>query len=508
MELRIPNPCGHSSAPAPVRPMPNRAPDRTTDIQGIRRRVLLVDDSPNFLELCAQILSPLYDLDCVRTPEEALERVERDSPDVVLADLAFDEVESSFDGFGLIREIRARRPELPVIVLSRTPDPRDVTRALDEGAFYFVSKHFNRDELERLVDRALRLSLLEQLVSRRNETHNGRRTASEAGGIVYKSEAMMQVMRRIERFAPSPLPVLVTGETGTGKDLVARRLHELSGRSGPYHAINVTALPDTLFEGEVFGHESGAFTGATKARAGLVELSTGGTLFIDEIGSLSLDRQAALLRVLEEGRVRRLGSERQRPVDVRFVLATNEDLPQRIAEGAFREDLWFRISKLHITLPPLRERESDAIHIAESFLATKGKRLMEDARAAIARRSWRGNVRELLSTLECALLYDEDDAIDLADLRASGMATLEATVVPVGGPGPLGNLPSEALLPYHEVRATIEREHQRRCVEYALSLAGNNVSRAAELCGVTRQSFYTWMRELGYVENEGRQAEA
>ena len=320
------------------------------------------------------------------------------------------------------------------------------------------------------------------------------------GSIVYRSALMEDVVQRLERFAPSRLPVLVTGETGTGKDLAARLLHDLSGRDGRFEAVNVTALPDSLFEREFFGHERGAFTGAVETRRGLIESCDGGTLFLDEIGSLSLDRQATLLRVIEDGRLRRIGSEQDRPIDVRFVLATNERLDRLRDAGRFRSDLWYRIARLRVHVPALRERGTDVIDIAHAILAaapSPRRRLDAGACAAILEYRWPGNVRELQGVLAAARLLDDDGVIDRHDLAAAGFVPARTAASEDVRPL-VRRLAVHDLLPLGRIEARVLRDLRSQAIEAALIMTAGRKVQAATLLGVSRQTLYGWMTELGY----------
>lgn len=478
----------------------------TTISPDARRRILLVDDDPQFLELASRILRTRYDVDVCPRPEQVRQCLRENAYDSLLLDLYFDEVDTEATGFDLIEELGREVPELPIIVLSRSTDMRDATRALDLGAFHFVSKHFERDELANLIDRAIQSRYLAEQVE-----YFRSRDALVDGDVIYKSSRMREVMERVARFASSTSPVLITGETGTGKDLVARLIHERSRSQAPFVAVNITSLPDSLFEAQLFGHDRGAFTDARESRKGLIELCHGGSIFLDEIGSLSEERQAALLRVIEDGKVRRVGSEVERSVDVRFLLATNEDLEARCDSGEFRRDLWFRVSSLQVHLPPLRERENDVLYIAEAMVSRMGPgrhRLAEDTRRRLLRHDWPGNVRELRSVLERAVLYDDDGVISVQDLDRSNLRTVgeESKVVPLRssseGADQFLDHPLGDLLPYEEGKDRILREFRIRCVEHALALSGNQISAAARMLGVSRQTLYDWMREAGYTRQD------
>ena len=452
------------------------------------RHLLLVDDDAAFADALRTVLPAPVRLDVCRHPAHAPARVEEHEFDLVLHDV--DRVDVA-----TIAALGLRCPGVPVLAVGRTRDPVVVSLALDAGAVSFCSKHLRTEDLGTIVGR---------LLDRRPP---GRRTPRDPdaqvrcrGSIVYRSHAMTAALERIERFGHSALPVLITGETGTGKDLVARLIHDLHRPRGRFEAVNVTALPDTLFERELFGHERGSFTGAVDARPGLLELCDGGTLFLDEIGNLSLERQSTLLRVMEDGKIRRLGGEVDRPIDVRFVLATNEDLARARDQGRFRRDLWYRIARLHVHLPPLRARGHDAIDIALSLVGDRADgacRLDADARRLIVQHRWPGNVRELEGVLEAACLLDDDGVIGADDLRRAGLPPAR-TRAPARVPAPLvRRLPTAELLPIETASERVLRALRAQAVEAAMILADGEKKRAAELLGVGRQTLYTWMQELG-----------
>jgi len=467
-----------------------------------RRRILLVDDDPEYAALVRRILRSGYEVEHASTPDRGLERVREAPVDLVLMDLEFhpERVKSAMTGVEGIRALRDHSPDIPIVVLSKTTDAIEVGRAMAAGAFYFITKHFERGLLVSLVERAISFVRMEQEV-----LHHRARDARSMGDLVYQCPAMQVVMERLDRYARSPAPILITGETGTGKELVAQAVHRLSGREGLYRALNVSTLPDDLFDSELFGHERGAFTNASHQRTGLLELCDKGTVFLDEIGSLSSARQATLLRVLEDGVVQRLGSNAQRAVDVRFVFATNEDLKGKRELREFRDDLWFRISHLHVGLPPLRERDADVIHIAHALLERQPGRhhqLARDASEMLLASTWPGNVRELNAVLTRACLYDDDGILDARDLEQSGFSVSSPPGEQSGktNGGQLGeDFAVGELLPYEPARQRVERALRQKCLTQALAIANGNVSEASRRLGISRQTFYTWSSELGFV---------
>ncbi len=475
-----------------------------------RRHILIADDDPTFLKIASRVLGLRFDISTCQRPEDICDRLQEGDIDIVLLDLYFDQVETDCTGFDMIEKCRDQYPAIPIIVVSRTIDPKDITKALDLGAFHFVTKHFESTELSNLIERAIRNAFLEQHFQSQLTTD-----ALNLGGIVYSSPVMQSVIDRVRRFASSPLPVLITGESGTGKDLVARLLHDLGRRGKPFNAVNITSLPGSLFESQMFGHERGAFTDARESRRGLLEQSHEGSLFLDEIGSLPLDKQVALLRVLEDGRVRRLGSETERKVDVRVILATHEDLDARRRAHEFRDDLWYRISQLHIHLPPLRERGLDALHIADAFIEKmRGpvKAISEDAREYLLSKSWPANVRGLIGLLHAASLYDSDGVLSRRDLERaedSALGNDEENSEPIAGPTVdedcvLPALPIASLLPHLRGESSIRREFRWQCLQYAMALSPKNKQRAAEILGIQRQTLYSWLDEFGLRKSKTR----
>ncbi len=452
------------------------------------RHLLLVDVDALFADALRSVLPAQVRVDQCRHAAHAPARVEERGADVVLHDI---------DGIdpNTISALTRRCPDVPVLAVGRTHDPVVVSRALRAGAASFCSKHLPPAELAPMVEDAIARSLRGRPSHHAVDPHVRRR-----GSIVYRSPAMATVLERIDRFGRSDLPVLITGETGTGKDLVARLIHDLHRPAGRFEAVNVTALPDALFERELFGHERGAFTGAVDARPGLLELCDGGTLFLDEIGNLSLERQATLLRVMEDGRIRRLGGEADRPVDVRFVLATNEDLARARDQGRFRRDLWYRIARLHVHLPPLRARGHDAVDIALSLVSERDDgpcELDADARGLIQQHRWPGNVRELEGVLEAACLLDDDGVIGADDLHRAGLPHARTGRSTGSPPRLVRRLPAAELLPIETASERVLRDLRAQAVEAALLLAEGEKKRAAELLGVGRQTLYTWIQELG-----------
>jgi DNA-binding NtrC family response regulator len=431
-------------------------------------RVLVVEDERPMREL---VRAELEDrgIAASAAPDLAAARaaLEEREFDVVLLDVRLPDG----DGTDLLREIRAE-PEAPeVIVLTGHGTVSSAVEAMRTGAFHYASKPFVLDEIELLVRRAAEKALL----ARRARALE-RISSSDGGTMIGDAPCMRELRGLLERVAAADSPVLVQGETGSGKELVARSLHALGPRSrGPFVAVNCGALQEGLLESELFGHERGAFTGAVRSREGLVEVAHGGMLFLDEIGEMSPALQVKLLRVLQDGEVRRVGSNRARRVDVRFIAATNRDLGEAVKEGKFREDLYYRIRVLPVAVPPLRERPADIPALAAHFLRglrTGAREITPRAMAALQAYAWPGNVRELRNIVERMAVLAPAGTADLAQVPAEVRA-------PAAGPAAEG---FAADLPLEEV----ERRHILR----VLDASGGNKTRAAEVLGITVRTLY------------------
>ncbi len=373
-----------------------------------KKRLLLIDDEPRVRASLKMVLEPLYDIAQASDGPEGLDIFRKESPDLVLLDIVL----PGTDGLAVLQMLRTERKSTPVVMLTGTKSVKSAVDAMKLGAADYLSKPFDVDELRIVIDRALNSSELEQEVTqlraqvvKRYAFHN----------LIGKSQGMQEIYAKIEQVADSRTTVLITGESGTGKELVAKALHyNSSRRERPFVALNCAALPETLIESELFGHEKGSFTDATARRVGQFELANTGTLFLDEIGDLSPITQAKLLRVIQEREFTRIGGVQPIKVDVRIVAATNKNLDDLVRKGQFREDLYYRINVIALYLPPLRERAEDIPLIANHFLE---KRLEEAQRPPIefgkealellTRYPWPGNVRELENFIEQAFIWSQ-----------------------------------------------------------------------------------------------------
>ncbi|MBK7367407.1 MAG: sigma-54-dependent Fis family transcriptional regulator [Candidatus Eisenbacteria bacterium] len=472
-------------------------------------RLLVVDDEANLRRvLCALLGADGHAVTEAGTAGEALAALGSTEFDAVLTDQKLPDG----DGLQIVTALREREPSPPVIVITAFATVELAVEAMRLGAFDFITKPFLPEAVRAAVRRAAERAELQRENARlRDEVQR----LAAAGQLVGDSTPMRALRHLVARVAPSAATVLITGETGTGKELVARAVHALSARSrGPFVAINCGALAESLLESELFGHEKGAFTGATSSRAGVFEAAHGGTLLLDEIGDMPLAAQARLLRVLAENQVVRLGSTTPRPVDVRVLAATHRDLPAEVREGRFREDLYYRLAVALVNVPPLRERRDDVPLLAQGFLArfaaASGRpqlRFGPEAIAALRAHDWPGNVRELENLSERAGLLAQGDVIDESAVRAwmvprPGGATAPA-VESVSAAGEecrerwLGALPDRI-----ELRGLLD-ELERELLMRALREANGVQAEAARRLGLTRSDVAYRLRKFGLGGPEG-----
>jgi two-component system NtrC family response regulator len=451
-----------------------------------RTKLLIVEDDDGLRRLYRWALAD-YDLLIAGSREEALALFGPNRPPVVVLDLGLPpDPDGATEGLEALGSILKRAPETKVIVASGNESRENALRAVSLGAYDFYQKPVQLEELQLIVARALRLYQLEE--ENRRLFEEG--TASPMQGLVTAAPEMQRVCRSIEKIAPTSVSVMLLGESGTGKELLALAVHRLSPRSkAPFIAINCAAIPDNLLESELFGHEKGAFTGAVKQTIGKVEAANTGTLFLDEIGDLSMPLQAKMLRFLQQRVIERIGGRQQIQVDVRVVCATNQNLEKLMAEGRFREDLYFRLNEVAVRIPPLRERENDPLLLLNFFLHKYNREfgrnirgITNDATRSIAAYSWPGNVRELENRVKRAIVMSEGTLIDAKDL----------------------DLPSDGaeaeVLDLREARNRAER----RVVNQALAQAGGHLSKAAKLLGVSRPTIYTLLEthQIAVPKNE------
>jgi DNA-binding NtrC family response regulator len=440
--------------------------------------VLIIDDNPA-VATALDLLFSLHDIDTIAadSPGSGLAVLEREPVDLVVQDMNFHaDTTSGEEGMALFGEIRARHPDLPVILLTAWTHLESAVDLVKAGAADYLAKPWDDRKLLATVNNLLELSEARRELQRHRQGERRRREALQREydlcGLVYADPASESVLALACQVARSDLPVLITGPNGTGKEKFAQIVHANSAvRDGPFVALNCGALPAELIEAELFGAEAGAYTGANRAREGKFEAADGGTLFLDEIGTLSAAGQVKLLRVLETGRFERLGGNRERSVKVRIVSATNADLARLMAEGHFREDLYYRLNAIELKLPPLSQRPDDILPLARHFLP-RGKSLDAGAERALLAHPWPGNVRELRNTLQRAALLARNARIGAADL---------------GLPTPSG---ATAV-------AASALEPDRAGIEAALQRNDGVVAQAASELGLSRQALYRRMERLG-----------
>jgi DNA-binding NtrC family response regulator len=444
--------------------------------------VLLVDDVPTVrLAVGRALTNAGHHVTTVGDGFEALTEVLRRPFDVVITDVLMPKM----DGLTLFRRIRDEAPGPDVILITGQAVVADAVAALKEGAADYLTKPFDEAELMiKIAHIAERRALQRELATARAQLGE----AGDVTGLIGRSSAIQRLVERIQTMAASVAPVLVTGESGTGKELVARSLHTLGPRAlCPFVAVNCAAFPETLLEAEMFGYDAGAFTGAVKRRDGRFKAADGGTLFLDEVAEIPMPAQAKLLRVLQEGTFEPLGTNQAIKVDVRIVSATHRDLKQRISEGRFRQDLYYRLNVLDITIPPLRERREDLPILIEHFLRRHARpggpplSLSPRAWAAMSHHPFPGNVRELEHAIMRAVLIASGPVIDLEHLP-----------IDIVGPASPGSAAAE-LASLADASAEFERAYLQR----ALELTGGRKARAAELLGISRKSLWEKLRTYG-----------
>jgi two-component system NtrC family response regulator len=443
------------------------------------RKLLIVEDDPGLLSQLKWCFEG-YDVVTAEDRTSAINELRRHDPLVVLQDLGLPPNPEGVDeGLATLQETLKLSPHTKVIVVTGHGDQQNALKAVAMGAYDFYEKPVDTDTLQLLVERAFSMSALEG----ENRRLQSLASDSPLDGIIAASEGMVQVCRMIEKVAPTNVTTLLLGESGTGKELLARALHRLSPRAdNSFVAINCAAIPENLLESELFGHEKGAFTGAVKQTPGKVELASGGSLFLDEIGDMPLALQAKMLRFLQERVIERVGGRKEISVDVRVICATNQNPVDLIAKGLFREDLYYRVSEITIEIPPYRDREEGRLILARALLAKfvsqQGRAIngfSDDANAAIESYQWPGNVRELENKIKGAVIMADAKQVTAADLGISADDTETETL----------NL--------REVRQHAES----KAIRNSLMKNFGNISRTAEQLGITRPTLYDLLSKYG-----------
>jgi two-component system nitrogen regulation response regulator NtrX len=452
--------------------------------------ILIVDDEPNIRRMVGALLSAEgYEVREAANGKQAIAKAAEEEPDAVMMDLM---MPGELDGMAALAKLRVDHPELAVIMMSGRAGLSDAVHATKLGAVNFLEKPLTPEGVLFAIGAAL------ELRQSRRMARELRQELGLAGDMVGESAEMQSVRELIDRVAPSDARVLITGESGTGKELVASAIHDASTRRDkPFVRVNCAAIPRDLVESEMFGHERGAFTGATQARVGRFELAHNGTLFLDEIGDLSLDAQAKLLRAIEAKEIQRVGGNRPIPIDVRIIAATNHDLARAVKEGLFREDLFFRLNVVPVALPPLRDRRGDIPQLVRHFSLLYFKRTgqippswTQGAMDALERHPWPGNVRELANIVERIAIVNPGAEISAEYVRA------------------LLNPPDSASVPHEQKEEEMDAAvtaglnesmdaFERRLIENALSRSKGNVAEAARILSTDRPNLYRRMKRLG-----------
>lgn len=447
-------------------------------------KILIVDDNEDVLLSLNMLLKPYVEgIRVINTPERIIGMMDSFMPDVIMLDMNFHrDAISGEEGYEWLEKILAHNPKSVVLFITAYVDTEKAVRAIKAGAIDFIPKPWDRNKLLDTVKSAVELSRERNL---------------DSSDLIGECPAMKELKAQMMRVAATDANVLITGENGTGKDVVAHALHQLSDRARkPFVNIDLGCIPENLFESELFGYEKGAFTDARNAKEGRIETADGGTLFLDEIGNLNLPMQQKLLTVIEKRETQRIGSNKVSHVDVRILAATNANLREKVGEGAFRQDLFYRLNTIELHLPPLRERGEDIVLLAEYFLKIySGKYSVGDvvlgasAKQKLLKHTWPGNVRELQHCIERAIVLGDKTELAAEDIRleesmvVSGTSALDSVS---GSSSSSVNIDSLNL-------QTLEREAIKR----AISLSNGNLTQAAELLGITRFALYRKIDKLG-----------
>jgi two-component system NtrC family response regulator len=458
-----------------------------------RVKILVIDDDESLRRVLEYNLAQEgYAVLTAASGEDGLELLKKERADVVVTDVRM----AGMDGLQVLEGVHKLDPNIQVIILTAFGTIEMAVEAMKAGAFHYISKPFNRDELRLTIKKALQLKDLErENVTLRQELQ----ARIGLDSLIAESPQMKAILEMLGRVAPTETTVLILGESGTGKELIARAIHANSPRaSGPFMAVNCAAIPEHLLESELFGHVKGAFTGAIRDRVGKFEAAEGGTIFLDEIGEMRPELQVKILRCLEERTLERVGDNRPIRVDVRILAATNKDLTKAIQAGEFREDLYYRLNVVPLSIPPLRERRGDIRPLAQHFLKRLGASprltIAPDAFRAMETHEWPGNVRELENALERAMIFHRGDVITVTDLPEAIRTprSREAAALPVSLP--------EAGLSLEEV--------EKELILRALQKHDWNQSRAARYLGITRHTLLYRMEKHAILRPGGRGAPA
>jgi two-component system response regulator HydG len=467
--------------------MPDSRNDQA-DLSAIPVRVLIVDDDEGHAQAVADSLERI-NCDCrvAGSGERGAQLIHAETWDVIVTDLRMGEI----DGLEILRQAKEELPDAEVIVLTGHGSIHSAVTAMQHGAYTYLTKPLDIGELRSAVEKA---SARLRLIRRNAELRRSLDERFGFEGVIGTSPQMHSIVEILKNVAPTDITVLIQGENGTGKELVARALHQNSPRkSKPFVPLNISALPDSILESELFGHEAGAFTGAIGRRIGKFEHANGGTLFLDEVGEMPMDTQVKLLRVLEDRKITRLGANDEMPINVRLVAATNADLQKNVADGKFREDLYYRLNVVSIYLPPLRERQGDIPLLMEHFLREMSRRMGREvqgfsraARKALLTYHWPGNIRQLRNVIERMLVLDSDGVLDV-----DGLPPEIAVLVRDQPPETTVETPSGADGLVGKPIADVERHYIYR----ALELTNGNREEAATMLGIGERTLYRKIKE-------------
>lgn len=432
----------------------------------MKKKILIIDDDKDILTLLSiKLKDENYEIIPIPSPLEAIDFLSQENVDLILVDQLMPEL----SGIELVEIVKDKFENIPIIVMTAYGEVEDAVKAIKAGAYYYITKPINYEELKALLNQALEISYLKKEVKNLKEILGT--------DIVAESSSLKNILKTAEKIAPFDTTVLITGESGTGKEVLAKFIHKKSKRAKkPFITVNCGAIPEELLESELFGYKKGAFTGANTDKKGLIEEADGGTLFLDEIGELPLNLQVKLLRVLQEGEIKPLGASKSKKVDVRFIAATNRNLEKLVKEGKFREDLFYRLNVIHIEIPPLRKRKEDIIPLAKFFIKKVSakyniplKTLSKKAEKQLLEHSWPGNVRELENTIERIMLTKNSQTI--------------LSIFP-------SKKEKKTIRPFHEEKEDFEKEY----IENLLEHTEGNISQASKISGLTRAQIYRLMK--------------
>jgi len=453
--------------------------------------ILVVDDEKNTREGVAKFLEELdYDVETASDGEGALKIIEEKKPDIVLADIRM----PGMDGINLLEKVKAKHPEISVILLTAYGTVENAVKAMKLGAFHYLTKPINLEELEFLLKRALTHQSLQ--VENQELRQELFRERFEQGEIISRSKAMKDVLEMVDRAALTHSTILLQGESGTGKELLAHRIHQKSPRKGgTFLALHCASLAETLLASELFGHEKGAFTGATDRKIGRFERASGGTLFLDEVSEIPPEMQVKLLRVIQEGEFERVGGTKTIRVDVRLVCATNKDLAEEVRRGRFREDLFYRINVILIKIPPLRDRRQDVRPLVEYCLnqlsrlsGNKIESIDEEALKCLESYGWPGNIRELKNVLERMIVLSSGSKLSIANVPED-VKSAEGSAFTSTRTGASANL-------WRAGDGNLQ-EMEKELIRAKLSESHGNKSQAAKKLGISRRTLYRKIQEYG-----------